>query len=379
MQSITFSFYPSGRSPQDLGSFSAAPFSSSPGDFRYASLIRPQPINRLPVFFGNRFLADIPVTFAYSHPLFGKSKAVLSVSGGPLKGRVVKIDASKNDEQNKSRCLHILMKDHIEPWIQRSHPELIRSNEPKRDTSSCSQRRGPELHPGSDEPEQEQKASIGEVASHVSCQTELAQNILEGTQALLQQGKLGTSEALSRGGKTLGRVATAASALATLGDHAPNGISRMSFRQGIEAIVDFSAQQAASSGASVGLIAMASLAMGGPTGPLLTFALGAAGSFAGSELHSRFLQESVDDFSQDLSKFVIMLPEESLRESQRDQALMRTLVASLCDRIRGFFHGSQPQSCIPIEFHVSSTGREPMVREVQNRILPLKRSGQQRI
>ena len=90
MQSITFSFYPSGRSPQDLGSFSAAPFSSSPGDFRYASLIRPQPINRLPVFFGNRFLADIPVTFAYSHPPFGKSKAVLSVSGGLLKEESLK-------------------------------------------------------------------------------------------------------------------------------------------------------------------------------------------------------------------------------------------------------------------------------------------------
>jgi hypothetical protein len=342
--------------------FSATPFSAAAGA-SFLHSIQQRRVNPLPIFSGTRMVAVIPATFAYSQSFSGKSKAILSIVGGPLKGRVITIGATKHEDDNVTRCLQILMKDHVEPYVRASMPEL----------GALGYQRVPELRRG--EEERSERASAGEVASSIHDAADFTKQTLEATQACLLQARLGAAEALHAGTRTLGRVATGASAVATLGDHAPRGISRMSFREGIEAIVDFTAQNTMSSLGELGLVALASLVLEGPAGPLLVFTLGAAGSLVGSEAYSGFMRDTVDRFGQDFSKCIVSLPEEHLQEAQRDEDLMRTFIHSLCERIQRFVQCSPlPKNHVPIEFHLTS-GRDIAIQAVPNRVLPMKRGG----
>lgn len=334
----------------DGSGFTLTPFSSASAEHSFAHHIQPQRPVVLPIFSGNRMIGQIPTVFSYSHTPFKKSKAVLSVTEGPLKGKVIRIDANEIEE-DKKRCLDLLMKTVIEPYFQKPQ---ISAPQPSESHQLQLTRKTPRT---------DDDANVGDVAGDLEGFIHSGEATLEGTNALLQQGRLGTAEALHQGAKVLGNIAKGASALETLSKHAPEGLLKMSVKEGIEAIVDFAAKHLTSSG----IIALASLFVPPAAPPLLIFITKNAGDSLAGEAYSRYLEEHVNEFGKDFSKFIVTLPMETLREIQRDNDSMAKFSEGLRSKMRQFFaNPNRPQrNHLPLELHLTPTMRDISIREVR--------------
>jgi hypothetical protein len=162
------------------------------------------------------------------------------------------------------------------------------------------------------------------------------------------------------GSRNLGRFSKAITVLNTIGDHAPDGLATMNFRQGVEAIIDCSANLGTSATAKA--LVGYGLVIVGIECPILAFMIATGSSLGASAAYSSLIRPVVNELGQGISPFVVQLPAASLAQVREERESQMQLVDLICEKIGSAFQGHETQSIIPVEFDITPTIREPLVQ-----------------